>query len=128
MIGHIIVAIVKMFLSGVGTGMGDMFSILTLWCGYSAQDYCQTIAYMLMTLQDAFTLGVSLAFWTEKHFLFKEREPFEPQPTPKMERPKAQPNQEWQNQPEGKRTTINFVLYLNLAFMLFYYVAIYYSF
>ena len=69
--GHVVVAVIKLILQGPSGLMNDLFSVLILWCGYARYDYCQTITYMLMCLQDACTLGVGLAFWYEKKALFK---------------------------------------------------------
>ena len=63
LIANIIVAIVKIILSGLNAGTGDLFNCLFLWCGYTQFDYCITMMYMLTCLQDAGTLGVSLGFW-----------------------------------------------------------------
>lgn len=40
MLGHGVIAVVKIILGGFGAGMGDCFSMLILWCGYSKFDYC----------------------------------------------------------------------------------------
>lgn len=71
MFSHVVIAVVKIVLGGLGAGMNDFFSCLILWCGYSRYDYCQTIMYMMMCMQDAFTLFVGLGFWYEKKLVFK---------------------------------------------------------
>ena len=63
---HIVVAIIKICIGGLNNGTGDLFNCMILWCGYIRFDYCQTICYMMMVIQDSLTLAVSLAFWYQK--------------------------------------------------------------
>ena len=78
MFAHGIVAIIKIILGGFSAGSGDLVNMLILWCGYSRYDYCQTVCYMLMCLQDVFMLSVSLGLWAQKNFINRD------ETTPKM--------------------------------------------
>lgn len=72
LVAHVIVTVVKIILGGLNAGTGDIFNVLILWCGYTQFDYCNTITYMIMCLQDACTLGVSLGFWFQKKYIVPE--------------------------------------------------------
>ena len=115
MIAHGVLAVIKLILSGPTALFNDIFEMMVLYCGYSRLDYCQTIMYMLLCLQDAITIFVSLAFYYEKKTLFKNENPSETKKDPLIGE-------------EGHKQNLNFVLYLNYAFLAFYAIAIFWSF
>ena len=51
---HFFVAIVKMIVIGIFSGLSDLFSCIILWCGLCRFDYCNMIIYIVLTLFDAF--------------------------------------------------------------------------
>ena len=51
---HFFVAIVKMIVIGIFSGLSDLFSCVILWCGLCRFDYCNMLIYIILTLFDAF--------------------------------------------------------------------------
>ena len=51
---HFFVAIVKMIILGIFSGISDLFSCIILWCGLCRFDYCNLLIYIILTLFDAF--------------------------------------------------------------------------
>jgi len=51
---HFFVAILKMVVIGIFSGISDLFSCLILWCGLCRFDYCNVLIYMILVVFDAF--------------------------------------------------------------------------
>ena len=60
---HFFVAIVKMVVIGIFSGLSDIFSCIILWCGLCRFDYCNMLIYIVLTLFDAFQLLVILGYY-----------------------------------------------------------------
>ena len=60
---HFFVAIVKMVIIGVLSGISDLLSCIVLWCGLCRFDYCNMIIYVILVIFDAFQLLVILGFY-----------------------------------------------------------------
>ena len=60
---HFFVAIVKMVVIGIFSGLSDIFSCIILWCGLCRFDYCNMLVYIVLTLFDAFQLLVILGYY-----------------------------------------------------------------
>ena len=60
---HFFVAIVKMIVIGIFSGLSDIFSCIILWCGLCRFDYCNMLIYIVLTLFDAFQLLVILGYY-----------------------------------------------------------------
>lgn len=65
---HFFVAILKMVIIGIFSGISDLFSCLILWCGLCRFDYCNMLIYLILVIFDMFQLIVVLGFYfqTEK--------------------------------------------------------------
>jgi len=60
---HFFVAILKMVIIGILSGISDLLSCLILWCGLCRFDYCNMIIYVILVLFDAFQLVIILGFY-----------------------------------------------------------------
>jgi len=106
MIAHIIVIVIKIVLGGFNAGVGDIFSCLILWCGYSRFDYCQTVCYMIMCLQDVFMLSISLGLWLQKNYVNKKGEQ---ELAKKMEKPEDKKKKEEQDADDANKDKYSFL-------------------
>lgn len=60
---HFFVAIVKMVIIGIFSGISDIFSCVILWCGLCRFDYCNMFIYLVFVLFDVFQLLIVLGFY-----------------------------------------------------------------
>ena len=60
---HFFVAIVKMVVIGVLSGLSDLLSCLVLWCGLCRFDYCNLMIYVILCLFDMFQLLIVLGYY-----------------------------------------------------------------
>lgn len=60
---HFFVAIVKMVIIGVFSGLSDILSCLVLWCGLCRFDYCNMIIYVILVMFDCFQLLIVLGYY-----------------------------------------------------------------
>lgn len=60
---HFFVAIVKMIVIGIFSGLSDILSCIILWCGLCKFDYCNMLIYIILTCFDAFQLLVILGYY-----------------------------------------------------------------
>ena len=51
---HFFVAILKMVIIGIFSGISDLFSCLILWCGLCRFDYCNMLIYLILVIFDMF--------------------------------------------------------------------------
>ena len=117
--------VVKMILGGFSAGSGDLFAMFVLWMGYSAFDFCQTVTYMILCLQEVFTIAVSFAFWVQKTYVIKEPAESTAKNTYSFiyENPLAK-----QEAKSGGFAQVNLISAGVLVFLGFYSVAVYLSF
>jgi nitric oxide reductase large subunit len=60
---HFFVAIAKMVLLGIFSGLTDLFACMILWCGLCRYDYCNMFIYQTLVLFDIFQLLIVLGFY-----------------------------------------------------------------
>ena len=60
---HFFVAIVKMVIMGITSGLSDILSCLILWCGLCKFDYCNLLMYCILVLFDFFQLIIVAGFY-----------------------------------------------------------------
>lgn len=51
---HFFVAVLKMVIIGILSGLSDLLSCLILWCAICKFDYCNSLIYVILVLFDLF--------------------------------------------------------------------------